>query len=206
MSIPSLTGRPAALPDRTPAGTTSGGEFTDRNRTDGFEDLSQHWQSGHLHPTGGYDDVLMDPATGITRYTLDDDPHRLDGPAVIYADGTEEFYFEGARHRAGGLPAVIMSTGELEYYVKDELHRDGDLPALVTPDGDREYWVRGKRSREGGNPAIVRVDGRTEWWLNGQRNRPIAEGPALIRADGSVSYFEFGREIHPRKGNPRSDA
>lgn len=185
--------------DRVPEGVPAGGEFTNRQRMEWEGSLAASWQPGQPHPTGGYDETIYDPKSKTTLYLLEGDLHRVDGPAKVYGDGTEEFYFEGARHRDHGLPAVISSTGELEYHVHGVLHRDGDLPALVDPEGDEEYWVEGKRHRDGGRPAVVGIDGRTEYWVDGQRHRPIADGPALIRADGTVAYFEHGRELHPKR-------
>lgn len=200
------TGNPA-LPqtvDRAPAGAAvdgmrTGGRFLGRpGRHAADRDLSECWQPGQPHPAGGYDEIVTDPNSGTVRYLSDGEPHRRDGPAAIYSDGTEEHFIDGVRHRDGGKPAVTLSTGELEYHVNGQLHRDGDLPALIDPDGSKEYWVSGKRHRAGDNPAVIGVDGRTEYWVDGQRHRTISDGPALIRADGTVAYFEAGREMHPK--------
>lgn len=200
-----LPGKPVTLPvDRAMSGQTSGGakiggQFIGRGRQDGKGDLAGCWQPGRPHPVGGYDEIITDPATGTIRYLFEGDPHRTDGPAIIYSDGTEEHFLEGVRHCAGGRPAVTLSTGEREYHVRGQLHREGDLPALIDPDGNEEYWIKGQRHRGGGKPAVIGVDGRTEYWVDGQRHRPVSEGPALIRADGTVAYFEHGREVHPKR-------
>ena len=67
--------------------------------------------------------------------------HRTDGPAIIYADGTQVYYIEGQWHRTDG-PAVIYPDGGVEYYKNDEYHRE-DGPAVIYPDGTEEYWVDG---------------------------------------------------------------
>jgi hypothetical protein len=46
--------------------------------------------------------------------------HRLDGPAVEWADGTKGWYVNGLRHRLDG-------------------------PAIEWADGDKEWWVNGIR-------------------------------------------------------------
>ena len=66
--------------------------------------------------------------------------HRLDGPAVEWSDGGEEWYFEGNRHRVDG-------------------------PAVEWADGTKAWWLNGNRHREDG-PAVVFADGSKEWWLN----------------------------------------
>ena len=47
-------------------------------------------------------------------------------------------------HRIGG-PAVIRADGTEEYYEFNRKHRDNGLPAVIRPDGSVEYWVRGKQ-------------------------------------------------------------
>ena len=42
--------------------------------------------------------------------------HRLDGPAVEYAGGYKEWYFNGQRHRLDG-PAVEYAGGYKEYWI-----------------------------------------------------------------------------------------
>jgi hypothetical protein len=154
------------------------------------------WAPGMIHPTGGYDDINADDH-GTTRYLLDGDLHREDGPALTLIDGTEEWYWEGVRHREGDEPSVISSTGETEYHQFGLLHRDNDKPAVLHPDGTFEHWVRGKRHRDGDRPALSSPDGQTEYWVNGERHRDPKNGPALIRADGSEMFFVHGRETQP---------
>lgn len=42
--------------------------------------------------------------------------HRIDGPAVILAHGTEKWYRNGQLHRIGG-PAVTQPNGYVEYWL-----------------------------------------------------------------------------------------
>ena len=68
--------------------------------------------------------------------------HRLDGPAVIWADGTQAWYMNGQRHRLDG-------------------------PAFIWADGTQAWWVNGQRHRLDG-PAVIWADGTQEWWVNGK--------------------------------------
>jgi len=69
--------------------------------------------------------------------------HRLDGPAVIYTNGQEEWWINGQRHRLDG-PAVICPDGQVEWYINGKRHRlDG--PAVIYPDGVKEWWKHGNR-------------------------------------------------------------
>ena len=47
-------------------------------------------------------------------------------------------------HREGDKPAVIWSEGTLEWYKNGILHRT-NRPAIVRPDGSEEYWINGNR-------------------------------------------------------------
>ena len=47
--------------------------------------------------------------------------HRIDGPAVEYADGDREWYVDGKRHRTDG-PAVEWVDGYKSWWVDDELY------------------------------------------------------------------------------------
>jgi len=68
--------------------------------------------------------------------------HREDGPAIIWNNGSKEWYINGVRHRTNG-PAVIVPGYYKEWYVNSKLHRlDG--PAVEWSDGEREYWINGK--------------------------------------------------------------
>lgn len=68
--------------------------------------------------------------------------HREDGPAIIFNNGTQEWYKNGLRHREDG-------------------------PAIVRYNGDMEWWLNGKVHREDG-PAVIFNDDYIEWWLNGK--------------------------------------
>ena len=91
--------------------------------------------------------------------------HRSGGlPAVIRADGIQEWYQNGERHRVSG-PAIVFADGAEMWYQHGKLHRDGDQPAIVSPNGDREWWQNDKRHRTAG-PAFTNPNGYQEWWVD----------------------------------------
>ena len=90
--------------------------------------------------------------------------HREDGPAVVYATGTKEWWFNGQLHRDAG-PAVIWNDGSKEWYQNGKLHRE-DGPAIVRTDGYREWWQNDQRHRIDG-PAVVGPNGLRLWCLYG---------------------------------------
>jgi len=102
--------------------------------------------------------------------------HRLDGPAIEWADGTESWFQNGYLHRLDG-PAVK--------------YRDGT-----------SVWKRyGKFHRLDG-PAVEFASGTKEWWQNGKRHR--LDGPAYLGAKGtsfSPSWFINGKEYSENEFN-----
>ena len=116
--------------------------------------------------------------------------HRLDGPAVLYADGTEEWWVNGKHHRVDG-PAVKKRNGFQAWYFHGVAHRDGG-PAIITATGTQEWWVDGYLHRVDG-PAKIHPDGTREWWVNEELHR--LDGPAFVRADGYEEYWVHGKQI-----------
>jgi hypothetical protein len=66
--------------------------------------------------------------------------HRLDGPAIEYADGTKIWYLNNQRHQLDG-------------------------PAIEWTDGTKIWYLNGKLHRING-PAIEHADGSLAWYLN----------------------------------------
>jgi hypothetical protein len=63
--------------------------------------------------------------------------HRLDGPAIEYADGTKSWYCDGKLHRTDG-PAIEYADGNKCWCVNGKLHRT-DGPAIDYVNGNK-YW------------------------------------------------------------------
>ncbi|MYM40148.1 hypothetical protein [Duganella qianjiadongensis] len=67
--------------------------------------------------------------------------HCEDGPAIIWSDGSYEWYLNGLKHRTDG-PAVERSDGTKFWYLNNKLHRE-DGPAIVWADGHRYWYLNG---------------------------------------------------------------
>ena len=67
--------------------------------------------------------------------------HRLDGPAIEYANGDKSWYFEGKLHRLNG-PAIEYANGDKSWYFEEKRHRI-DGPAVEHADGCIEFWENG---------------------------------------------------------------
>ena len=94
--------------------------------------------------------------------------HRVDGPAVEYANGDKEWHQNGQQHRLDG-PAIEYKDGHKVWYQNGKLHRlDG--PAIEYASGHKEWHQNGQRHRLDG-PAVEYIDGSKAWYQNGQRYR-----------------------------------
>lgn len=61
-----------------------------------------------------------------------DELHREgDLPAVIWEDGSQEWWKNGQTHRDGDLPAIIWCNVAQFWYKNGQLYRDGNLPAEI---------------------------------------------------------------------------
>jgi len=69
--------------------------------------------------------------------------HRIDGPAVEFANGTKEWHQNGLLHRLDG-PAYISANGHKEWHFRGMLHRE-DGPAVVSSNGEKEWWIYGAK-------------------------------------------------------------
>ena len=91
--------------------------------------------------------------------------HRIDGPAVIHANGTQEWFENGQRHRTDG-PAWIDADGTQEWFENGQQHRT-DGPAVIDADGSRRWYRNGQCHRTDG-PAMIDANGSQYWWVKGQ--------------------------------------
>ena len=65
--------------------------------------------------------------------------HRIDGPARIWANGTQWWYHNGQLRRTDG-PAVIDADGTQARFRNGQHHRT-DGPAVIYADGSQRWYV-----------------------------------------------------------------
>ena len=109
------------------------------------EDKTIHWYNdkGQLHRLDG---PAVEYANKDKEWWVDGKRHRLDGPAIEYADGDKEWWVEGKLHRLDG-PAIEWANGAKWWYVESKLHRlDG--PAIEWADGTKGWFVEDKQMTE----------------------------------------------------------
>jgi hypothetical protein len=76
-----------------------------------------------------------------TTWYLNDQLHRVDGPAVERTNGYKAWYLNGQLHRADG-PAVELSNGTKSWYLNDRRHRESG-PAVEYADGGNAWYQNG---------------------------------------------------------------
>ena len=69
----------------------------------------------------------------MTRY------HRVDGPAVEYANGDKYWYVDGKFHRENG-PAIEYANGGKYWYVYGKIHRENG-PAFEQKNGYKCWYL-----------------------------------------------------------------
>ena len=62
---------------------------------------------------------------GNIQYKLNGKLHREDGPAVIFADGTQSWCLNDKLHRLDG-PAIIRANGTQWWYINDKKYNFND--------------------------------------------------------------------------------
>lgn len=111
---------------------------------------ADQWSYEEL-PDGGY---KVSVPNEIKYYNKDGQPHRLDGPAIVWPrQGIEQWYKDGQRHRVGGPayegPPNAAGERATAWWQDGQLHRlDG--PAREWPNvpggpgGAKEWWIEGR--------------------------------------------------------------
>ena len=90
-------------------------------------------------------DVTVDD-NGTKQWILNGEYHRIDGPAIEYANDDKQWFQNGVRHRLDG-PAVEYANGTKKWYQNDELHRD-DGPAIEYANGTKAWYIDGEKLTE----------------------------------------------------------
>ena len=105
----------------------------------------------------------------------------------VYEDRTE-WYHNGLLHRLNG-PAIEYANGNKYWYHNGLLHRE-DGPASEWNDGCKEWYQNGLKHRVDG-PAIDYANGWKRWYLNGNElteadfnakvnSKPICDGKEVV--------------------------
>lgn len=132
---------------------------------------------------------------GVIKYKVISKLHREDGPAIIYPNGSEEWYFNGIHHRIGG-PA-ITSQDRVIWMQNGYRHRE-DGPAIEYNDGSYEYFVRDKCHRLDGPAVYTKGTELFTHYVSGKVHR--IEGPAIYNEDLSQQHWIVRGKYHRENG------
>lgn len=147
----------------------------------------------------------------IVFYKKNTDVKHRDGdePAVIYRDGTQEWWRHGTLFRHNDKPTIVTKSGIKIWFISGYLfrakapsivfpdgtevwydfgriHRCDDKPAVTMYDGTQKWAMNGCLHREDDKPAVITPYGRQEWWKHGELSRK--NGPVIIKEDGTEEY------------------
>jgi hypothetical protein len=81
-----------------------------------------------------------------TRWYLNGEYHREDGPAIEFANGDKLWYINGQIHRVDG-PAIEWTSGTKQWYRHGKCHRE-DGPAIEWANGIKFWYLNGEELRE----------------------------------------------------------
>ena len=130
-----------------------------------FDDDEEESHIPELPPTPSDSVRTVLPGGAVEHRDAQGQFHRLDGPAIEWANGDKVWYQNGLRHRLDG-PAFEGARGIRSWFVNGLLHRlDG--PAFEGTNGDRSWYQNDLLHRLDG-PAIEWTDGTREWYVNGE--------------------------------------
>ena len=101
---------------------------------------------------------------------------------TINAYGTKEWRQNGQLHRIDG-PAIEWADGTKMWWQNDQRHRT-DGPAIEYVDGRKEWWQNGHLHRTDG-PAI----GYKEWYLHGTEYDPYGPTPVVLAVDTENTHY-----------------
>ena len=75
---------------------------------------------------------------GSVIYTFKGKFHRIDGPAIEYANGTKEWYIDDKLHRTDG-PAIEYPNGYKYWYINGEEYSEQEFRKIINPPNCPEY-------------------------------------------------------------------
>lgn len=140
---------------------------------------------GVLHNIQGGPCQILD---NFTEYRTLGRISRLNGPAIIRKDGSQEWWINGLRHREDG-PAIDNADGSFCYYIKDKKHRsNGEICEYNASEGISSYYEKGNLHRIDG-PAEHNKDYSSQrWYFHGKLHNE--NGPAISNNIVDINRWE----------------
>ena len=145
-----------------------------------------------------------------TKYWYQDGRyHRLDGPAIEYADGKKSWYIKDVKHTEEEYYNSILQLTDnkmiITYIINDhgtkywrqnnQFHRTNG-PAIEYSNGTKKWYQNNQLHRTNG-PAVEYPDGAKRWYQNGKLHR--LDGPAVESSDGTKKWYQ-NKQLHRTDG------
>jgi len=130
--------------------------------------------------------------------------HRIDGPAVEWADGSKSWYKEGKRHRLDG-PAIEGADRFKSWYIEGKNFTEEEFLKKTQAESTSEVFHDGTKSWRNSKGQLHRIDGPAIEWSNGtfdwyQEGRlHRLDGPAIEYIDGSKGWYIEGKFMTARE-------
>jgi len=159
--------------------------------------------------------------------------HRLDGPALDYANGYKAWYQNGKRHRTDG-PAIKYGDGYKAWHLNgehlteqefNEKTKKSESTMTVDAYGNKNWRNSKYEFHRIDGPARIRPDGAEYWYqnnlyhredgpaivdrfgkfwyLNGKRHR--TDGPAMEYVHGTKRWYLNGKQITEQEFNEKTN-
>ena len=141
----------------------------------------------------------------IRYYNINGELHNPNGPALVWADGYKAYFINGERHNPDG-PAVVWADGCKTYYINGQRLTEAEFTAwqaqqsaplhnkTATIDGI-EYTIKRNNIKKE-KLKVYTEQGGTITYRNAVYDLlHNPDGPAMVFADGSKSYYINGREL-----------
>ncbi len=112
-------------------------------------------------------EVKAEPAIQIVKFGRNVTYHCRNGVVFFREDHNSKGWFNenGKYHKIDG-PALIYDYGYQEWYRDGKLHRD-DGPAIERADGYKAWYINGTRRPETDGIAVENADGTQYLYVNG---------------------------------------
>jgi hypothetical protein len=160
---------------------------------------------GEIRPSN-YTGIIKWP-NGDKFWYLNGYIHRVDGPAIIEAEGSEFWYLNGNRHREDG-PACEFASGTKYWFLNGKCYSKAEWKIAVEklkkekeeankPDPQVLELKGGEKIPDNYTGIIKWFDGSKFWYLNGKPHRE--DGPACEWVSGT-KYWCLNGELHREDG------
>ena len=83
----------------------------------------------------------------------------------IDINGTERWYNDQDQYHCEHGPAIIFANGSKQWFINSKLHNEHG-PAIIFANGTKYWYINGNLHNENG-PAASYSDGTKRWYLNG---------------------------------------